>query len=357
MFGLDLDSFRLYLPPLAMFATCAFILWLTHWLLIRRKGGGVSSIRGQLVLLSLTLVTVILVVLALPVGEATKSDLLSLLGLVFTGVFALSSTTFVSNAMAGFMLRSVKSFRHGDFLRVGEHFGRVTVSGLFHTEIQSQERDLITLPNLYLATNPMTVVRSSGTFTSCEVSLGYDVAWHQVEPLLKLATQEAGLDEPFVQILSLGDFSIVYKTGGICSDINQLLTQRTRLKKAVLDQLHGAGIEIVSPNFMNQRQLPAGQVFSAAPQYANIKDGSELSPETKIFDKAEKVVKIRSLLDDVARLKVTIDEDTSSLEEADKVRRAQIKLRILEAGERIKSLENIIDKARKNQQKEENERS
>ena len=216
---------------------------------------------------------------------------------------------------------------------------------------------MITLPNLYLATNPMTVVRSSGTFTSCEVSLGYDVAWHQVEPLLKLATQEAGLDEPFVQILSLGDFSIVYKTGGICSDINQLLTQRTRLKKAVLDQLHAAGIEIVSPNFMNQRQLPAGQVFSAAPQYANIKDGSELSPEAKIFDKAEKVVKIRALLDDVARLKVTIDEDTSSLEEADKERRAQIKLRILEAGERIKSLENIIDKARKNQQKEENERS
>ena len=107
MFGLDLDSFRLYLPPLAMFATCAFILWLTHWLLIRRKGECVSPIRGQLVLLSLTLVAVIMVVLALPVGEATKSDLLSLLGLVFTGVFALSSTTFVSNAMAGFMLRSV----------------------------------------------------------------------------------------------------------------------------------------------------------------------------------------------------------------------------------------------------------
>ncbi len=357
MFGIDLDPFRLYLPSLAMFAAWTFVLWLTHWLLIRRKGGGVSSIRGQLILLSLTLIAVILVVLALPVGEATKSDLLSLLGLVFTGIFALSSTTFVSNAMAGFMLRSVKSFRHGDFIRVGEHFGRVTVNSLFHTEIQSHERDLITLPNLYLATNPLTVVRSSGTFTSCEVSLGYDVAWHKVEPLLKLATQEAGLDEPFVQILSLGDFSIVYKTGGICSDINQLLTQRTRLKKAVLDQLHAAGIEIVSPNFMNQRQLPTDKIFSAAPQYANLKDDSELSPEAKLFDKAEKVVKIRALLDDVARLKTTIDEDTSSLQGADRAQQAQIKLRILEAGERLKSLENIIDKARENQQKEENERS
>ncbi len=357
MFGFEIDSIRLYLPPVAVFAACAFVLWLTHWLLIRRKEGGLSSIRGQLVLLSLTLVSVILVVLALPVGEATKSDLLSLLGLVFTGIFALASTTFVSNAMAGFMLRSVKSFRHGDFIRVGEHFGRVTVNSLFHTEIQSQERDLITLPNLFLATNPLTVVRSSGTFTSCEVSLGYDVAWHKVEPLLKLATQEAGLGEPFVQILTLGDFSIVYKTGGICSDVNQLLTQRTRLKKAVLDQLHGAGIEIVSPNFMNQRQLSVEQVFRASPQYVNSTDDRELSPETKIFDKAEKVVKIRTMLDDVTRLKTSIEEDTLLLEDADKDQRAQIKLRITEAGERIKSLENIIEKARENQQKEDNERS
>ena len=357
MFGLDLDTFRLYLPLLAMLASSAFVLWVTHWLLIRRKDGAVSSLRRQLILLSLTAVAVILVVLALPVGETTKGDLLRLLGLVFTGIFALSSTTFVSNAMAGFMLRTVKSFRHGDFVRVGEHFGRVTVSGLFHTEIQSQERDLITLPNLYLATNPLTVVRSSGTFTSCEVSLGYDVAWHKVEPLLKLATQEAGLDEPFVQILALGDFSIVYKTGGICTDVDQLLTQRSRLKKAVLDQLHAAGIEIVSPNFMNQRQLPTEQVFSAAPKYSHVDEDGETSPEAKIFDKAEKVVKVRIMIDDVARLKATINEHKLSLVDADKEQQAQIKLRIHETGERIKSLENIIDIARENQQKEENERS
>lgn len=357
MFGLDLDTFQLYLPLLVTLGISAFVLWVTHWLLIRRKNGPVSSLRRQLILLSLTGLAVILVVLALPVGEATKGNLLSLLGLVFTGIFALSSTTFVSNAMAGFMLRSVKSFRHGDFVRVGEHFGRVTVSGLFHTEIQSHDRDLVTLPNLYLANNPLTVVRSSGTFTSCEVSLGYDVAWHKVEPLLKLATQEAGLDEPFVQILSLGDFSVVYKTGGICTDVNQLLTQRSRLKKAVLDQLHAAGIEIVSPNFMNQRQLPAEQVFSAPPKYRRVQEDDAPSPESKIFDKAEKVVKIRTLLDDVARLKAAVDEDKLSLEAADKEQQSQIKLRIQEAGERIKSLENIIDKARENQQKEENERS
>ena len=356
MFGLELDTFRLYLPLLAMLAACAFVLWVTHWLLIRRKEGGVSSLARQLILLVLTVVALILLILTLPVGESTKGDLLSLLGLVFTGVFALSSTTFVSNAMAGFMLRSVKSFRHGDFVRVGEHFGRVTESGLFHTEIQSQDRDLITLPNLYLATNPLTVVRSSGTFTSCEVSLGYDIAWHRVEPLLKQATLDAGLSEPFVQILTLGDFSIVYKAGGICTDVDHLLTQRTRLRKAVLDQLHAAGIEIVSPNFMNQRQLPQGETFSAVPKYADDEE-NEVSPESKIFDKAGKVAKIQALFDDVASLKALIVEHKLTLENADKESQLQINSRIQEAGERIKSLENIIDKARENQKKEENERS
>ena len=159
-----------------------------------------------------------------------------------------------------------------------------------------------------------------------------------------------------MQILSLGDYSIVYKTGGICTDVNQLLTQRTRLKKAVLDQLHAAGIEIVSPSFMNQRQLPAGQVFSAAPKYTVAKDDDEESPESKIFDKAEKVIKIRTLLDEVDRLKAIVVEHKSSLEDGGKEQKADIKLRIQETDERIKSLENIIDKARENQQKEENER-
>ena len=39
-------------------------------------------------------------------------------------------------------------------------FGRVTERGLFHTEIQTEDRDLVTLPNLYLVTNPVKVVRT-----------------------------------------------------------------------------------------------------------------------------------------------------------------------------------------------------
>ena len=52
------------------------------------------------------------------------------------------------------MLRTVRNFRAGDFIRVNDQFGRVTDRGLFHVEIQTADSDLITLPNLYLAAEP-----------------------------------------------------------------------------------------------------------------------------------------------------------------------------------------------------------
>lgn len=91
----------------------------------------------------------VLVIIALPVASELRGQLLSLFGLAITALLTLSGTTFVSNAMAGLMLRSLANFRAGDFLRVEGHFGRVTERGLLHTEIQTEDRDLVTLPNLY----------------------------------------------------------------------------------------------------------------------------------------------------------------------------------------------------------------
>ncbi len=44
----------------------------------------------------------------LPIENTAKSSVFALLGLVITAVIAISSTTFVSNAMAGTMLRIIR---------------------------------------------------------------------------------------------------------------------------------------------------------------------------------------------------------------------------------------------------------
>ena len=74
---------------------------------------------GALVLLGL-----IVALLLVPIGDDPRTQLIGLLGLLLSLVITLASTTFVANAMAGFMLRAVRSFRTGDFIQVGEQFGR-----------------------------------------------------------------------------------------------------------------------------------------------------------------------------------------------------------------------------------------
>lgn len=256
-------------------------------------------------------------ILALPLDSTTTGQLLSLFGLVITAVIALSSTTFVSNAMAGLMLRSVGGFHPGDFIRVGEQFGRVTEKGLLHTEIQSEDRDLITLPNLFIMNHPVRVVRSSGTLISADVSLGYDVHRHRVRDLLKEAAVDAELSDPFVQITNLGDYSVSYRIYGFLEDVNNLVTKRTDLRGKMLDRLHGDGVEIVSPSFMNQRRLDSARVMVPVSPRAEGAD-EDSHAEQLMFDKAEIAARVSQLRVKRDELKAELDAldvtDASQLE-------------------------------------------
>jgi len=261
------------------------------------RSGERNRFRKQATMLALTLVGVIVVVLTLPVKESTTGQLLTLFGLAITAALTLSSTSFVANMMAGLMLRSVNSFRPGYFIRVGEQFGRVTERGLFHVEIQTEDRDLCTLPNLYVMTNPVRVVSPEGTIVSATVSLGYDTHHTHIEKLLLEATETAGLSDGFVQIVELGDFSVSYRTAGFLPRVRHLVTARSNLRRAMLDSLHRGGVEIVSPAFMNQRPLEAGsRVIPKGPWRADVQDQHNgAAPEELMFEKADEAEKIESL--------------------------------------------------------------
>jgi len=248
-------------------------------------------------------------------------------GIVLSAGIALSSTTFLGNMMAGLMLRAVRNFRLGDFIGVQEHFGRVSERGLFHTEIQTEERNLVTLPNLYLVTNPVTTVRSSGTIVAATVSLGYDVPRARIEERLLEAARNANLEDPFVTTQELGDFSVTYRIAGLLTEVKSLISARSRLRGAMLDSLHGGGIEIVSPIFQNQRKLEPEQVFipKVAPKKAARVEEEAPVPEEILFDKAEQAEAeeaiertIGSVSDEIkevdAALKSAAEEEKPALE-------------------------------------------
>jgi len=322
------------LPFLATLAAVVVGLALAHLVLIRRAAPGRErGVAAHLVMLALTGVALVALVLALPVETDTRGQLLSLLGLVLTAVIALASTTFVSNAMAGLMLRAVGNFRPGDFVRVGEHFGRVTERGLFHIEVQSEDRDLMTLPNLYLVTQPVTVVRESGTVVSCQVGIGYDVAHDAVEARLLDAAAAAGLDDAFVQIVDLGDFAVTYRVAGFLGRVRRLLSARSRLRAAVLDALHGADVEIVSPTFMNQRRVDDRRFVPPVTPGRRRSASAGETPEALVFDKAERAEHIEGLrrtLADLEQEHADLARSLKSVDDEAERRRGEARLAELE---------------------------
>lgn len=334
-----INSITPFFPLAISILTWGIILWAANWLLLKRQPdlGNERKFPRQLIMLALTMLAIITAILALPINESSRNQLLGLIGLILSGVVAFSSTAIVSNLMAGLLLRITKPFRIGDFVCVGEHFGRVSERGLFDTEIQTETRELVSLPNTYFINNPVTTTRSSGTIVSHSLSLGYDLHHSQIEPLLIEAAEQCGLSDPFVQITQLGDFSVSYRVAGLLTEVKQLLTARSNLCRHILDSLHQAGVEIVSPTYMNQRPQEAHRkdIPRVAP---TVTEETEEQPSSNshdiAFDKAEQAEKIEArrekLKDDIKQLESTLKENPES-DKTEIKERIQSKNKLLQA--------------------------
>lgn len=322
------------------------VLYMVVRILMSRqtKGKTDSSIIRSIILFSIALIGIVAIILAIPMPSDIKGQITSLIGIVLSAVFALSSATFIGNGLAGIMMRAINNFKPGDFISVGDHFGRISERGLFHTEIQTENRDLTTLPNLFLANNPVKVTRASGSFVSSEVSLGYDVSRVIVESKLIEAAIGAGLTDPFVHITSLGDFSVVYKVHGLLSDVRTLLNAKSKLNAMVLDHLHEAGIEIMSPTFVGQRQV---NDIEFIPKKAKSTELKQLEKDAKaskkaqelIFDKAEEAESIERRKENIENIDEKIVLLKGEIQETDTV---EGKERLKEKIENLKTVKDKI---------------
>jgi small conductance mechanosensitive channel len=326
-----------YFPLIITLFFSGALLFGAHWILIGRHPelGNERMFPRHLVMLGLTVACVVGTALALPVSDSSRNQLIGLIGLAISGIFAFSSSTIFANLMAGIMLRVTRPFRTGDFVSVGVYFGRVAERGLLDTELQTENRELIACPNTFLIANPVSVVRSSGTVVSTSLSLGYDVHHSKAEELLLKAAQECGLDDPFVQIMELGNYAITYKICGILTDVKSLLTTRSNLCRCILDTLHGHGVEIMSPTIMNQRRLPDD--FRIIPPQIEQSPPENLPvAEQVVFDKAEKAEQIEN---EKQKLLDTIQECKTAFEEVSEDKKKQLKQTITECQEKLKKFE------------------
>jgi small conductance mechanosensitive channel len=335
-----MDNFYIFLTPILTIIAVISVLWVLHWLLIGRSHdlGNERKFPRQIVLLGLTITGLLIIIFSLPISESSRNQLIGLLGLMISGLIAFSSTSIVSNLMAGILLRITKPFKTGDFIRVSDYFGRVSERGLFDTEIQTETRELIALPNNFLITNAVTTIRSSGTIISATVSLGYDVHHSQVEAFLIKAAEKCGLEDSFVHILDLGNFSVTYRISGFLLEVKKLITARSNLYKKIINTLHEQNIEIMSPSIMNQRRIADDEkVIPKKP----VKESSEkkLDAEEIAFDKAEAAEVAEKTKQNLIK---EIEELEAEMNETPDEAKIKIKERIEEYSERLKTLDTDV---------------
>lgn len=328
-------------PVIGISAVTIALILVARWALARRSPGSGAQFKRQVVVVGIATVGFVLAILNLP--DTVEPGLaLSALGLVVTGALAISSQSIIANGMAGLMLRSIENFQPGDFIEIGEHAGRVSETGLFHTEIQSPDRDLITVPNSLMVTEPVRVIRKDGTIVSARIGLGYDLSRHRLKEIFLAAAEKAGLEGPFVQVVELGDYAVTYRVAGFLRESTEILATRSRLREALLDALSEADIEILSPMYVARRAVSNEPLI---PEQVRPKAFIENRPtaEALVFDKAEQAAGVQELRDqieaahdDVAELK----EGLSALDgEELEARRSQIDQRELEIEQLAEELE------------------
>jgi len=319
-----INIFKSLIEPVSVLLLLLVLLLLNSWTFKRLKLlTSDGNITKRTISFFIVLVCVLVFILTLPIDKNLKGQILSFLGIIISAGIALSSTTILGNLIAGIMNNSMNRFRNGDLIKIGDFQGRVIKKSIFHIEIQLEDSNFITIPNLYIANNPVKLTRKSNTVISTSVSLGYDVSRIKIEDALKEAAISTGLKDPYVYITKLGDYSVEYKIHGFLDDSSKFFSTSSLLNGKVMDELHEKKIEIVSPSFMNQRRVDEKEFI---PYYQVDKPSlaEQCSPEDLIFDeaiKSEKIEKKKDFLKEIDKKQELLKEELKTVKDKDEIER------------------------------------
>ncbi len=181
---------------------------------------------------------------------------------VFIGVVvSLGSTSVVGNVMAGLVMTYMRPFRIGDYIRYDETEGEVVEKSMLVTRIRTRKNEIVTIPNSNMMSSQTSNFTLSaqryGVIVHTKITIGYDEPWQKIEALLlEAADKTDGIKKhpkPFVRITTLDDFYVEYEINGCTERAKTMPAVYSALHQNILDTMHGAGVEIMSPHIEAQR--------------------------------------------------------------------------------------------------------
>jgi small-conductance mechanosensitive channel len=205
------------------------------------------------------------IVVAYPYLPGSGSDVFKGVS-VFAGlVISLGSSGIVNQAMSGLVLMYSRALKPGDYVRIGEVEGTVTVLGMLSTKVRTTKREEVTLPNAVVVgasvKNYSRGPTDTGLLLFTSVTIGYDTPWRQVEGMLLLAASRTeGLlrePRPFVLKTALSDFYVEYQLNAVVEEPAQRIPVLDKLHANIIDAFNEYGVQITSPHYETDLARPA----------------------------------------------------------------------------------------------------
>ena len=184
---------------------------------------------------------------------------------VFAGlVISLGSSSLFNQVASGLLLIYSRTFRVGDYVKVGEVEGTVTSVGLCLTRIRTIKNEEVHLANNLLlgaaTTNYSKLARADGLYLPAKITIGYNTPWRQVHAmLLEAARRTRGLlwqPEPYILQTSLSDFYVEYELNVRLENPERRAWVQSELHSHIQDVFNEHGVQIMSPHYLGDPPHP-----------------------------------------------------------------------------------------------------
>ncbi len=214
--------------------------------------------------------------MAFPYIPGAETDAFKGVSVLLGLMVSVGASGIIGQAASGLILMYTRTFRPGEYVRIGDNEGTVTHLGMFTTRVRTGMGQELTLPNsMILAAvtkNYSRALPDTGFIVDASVTIGYDTPWRQVHAMLIEAAHRtqgvAGEPPPQVFQTALSDFYVEYRLVGYATPREPWprAVVVSALHQSIQDVFNENGVQIMSPHYLGD---PATQkVVPKADWYA-----------------------------------------------------------------------------------------
>jgi small-conductance mechanosensitive channel len=199
-------------------------------------------------------------VMAYPYLPGSDSEAFKGISVLVGLMLSLGGSSIISQGASGLILTYSRTFKPGEYVRIGEVEGTITDLGMFNTRLRTGMGEEITLANSNvfgaITRNYSRAGKGDGYILDTTVTIGYDTPWRQVEAMLLEAARRtdgiANEPKPRVFQTALSDYYPEYRL--VCLATPEQPKPRavalSDLHAHIQDVFNQYGVQIMSPHYV-----------------------------------------------------------------------------------------------------------